>query len=198
MNIYIVRHGQTEENINNFYYGKLDVPLNQNGELQLKISSEKLKDVEFGKIFVSSRKRTQESCKIICKNSILNQGKKYIIDDRINEMDFGVFEGKSFQDIEKLYPREYESWGKDWKNFSIPEGESYQDFFIRIKSFLDYILTLKEDNILIVTHGGVIKTLYCCILDNNLDFFWKFSSKNGDISLVKYEYGNIFIEKIGW
>lgn len=198
MNIYLVRHGQTEGNMKRFYYGEMDAELNQNGVLELKNLSEKLKDIEFGKIFVSDRRRTQESCRIICQNSKFNRKKEYVIDDRISEMNFGVFEGKSFENIKKLYPNECENWGKDWKNFTIPQGESYRDFFIRIRSFFDYVLSLEEENILVVTHGGVIRTIYCCILDNNLDFFWKFSSKNGDISLVKYEYQNLFIEKIGY
>ena len=196
MNIYLVRHGETEENKSKYYYGSIDAKLNDNGKKQIVAVADKLKYVDFGRIFVSEKKRAQQSFEIIRKNTIYNKEKSGIVDKRLSEMNFGEFEGKNYKEIEKLYPDEYKKWNNDWKNFSPPGGESYADFFKRVKSFFDDILQLNEENILVITHGGVIRTLYCCILDNNPDYFWKFSSQNGDISIIKYEYGNLHIDSI--
>ncbi len=119
-----------------------------------------------------------------------------IKDARINELDFGKFEGKSYREIKKSYPKECTQWEDDWKGFTPPKGESAVNFFKRVKSFMEDIEKLDEENILIATHGGVIKMIYCYMLDRNLDLYWKFSTKNGGVSLIKYEYSNWFIDYI--
>lgn len=192
MNLYFVRHGETEHNKNKYYYGSLDVKLTEKGILQAERATELLKDIKFDKVFVSERKRAVKTAEILLKSRQYNLTK----DARINEMNFGAFEGKSYEKIQELYPKEWKTWCEDWKNASPPGGESYVEFYHRIKSFMDDIIKLDEDNVLIVTHSGVIRSIYCYVLDGNLDYFWSFGSKNGDISIVKYEYGNLYIDSI--
>jgi alpha-ribazole phosphatase len=192
MNIYFVRHGQTDENNNRYYYGKLDVCLNEKGLSQAKRAAAFLNRVKFDEVYVSERKRAVETADIILGHNF----KKINIDKRIDEMDFGKFEGKSYEQIKKLYPEQWGKWCSDWKNESPPGGESYIEFYSRIRGFMEDILKLNRKNILVVTHGGVIRSAYCYILNDNLDFFWKFASKNGDITLVKYEYDNLYIDSI--
>lgn len=190
MNIYFVRHGETEENIKKTYYGNLDSKLTFKGIQQAKLCGKFLEKIDFEKIFISEKLRTFETAQIIFPN------KKFIIDSRINELNFGIFEGKTYDELTKLYPKEVSKWKEDWKDFCPKNGESYITFYSRVKSFIDYIKKLNDKNILIVTHGGVVRAAYSYILDENLDFYWKFASKNGDISIVKYEYGNFFIDSI--
>jgi alpha-ribazole phosphatase len=192
MNIYLLRHGETEENKNKFYYGKLDVSLNQTGRSQIEAVKGTMQSINFQKVYISQRKRTMETAEIVMADKFV----EFIADKRINEMDFGAFEGKTYEQIKSLYPKEYEQWGKDWKNFCPPQGESYKEFYSRIHDFMEDIKKLEQENILIVTHGGVIRTIYCYVLGGNLDNFWRFSSKNADISLIKYEYDNFFIDSI--
>lgn len=198
MNIYFLRHGETDENKNRYYYGKMDVSLNSNGIEQCKRAGEILKNISFDRIYVSDRKRTLQTANIVMDMSSVKRysAGEIISDSRINEMCFGDFEGKTYEEIKETFPKECSLWERDWKNFSPPHGESYVDFFRRVRGFMDDILSVSFDNVLVVTHGGVIRTSYCAVLDDNLDFFWKFSSKNGDISLIKYEYGNIFVDSI--
>lgn len=192
MNLYFVRHGETEHNKNQCYYGSIDVNITEKGTLQAKKGSKKLKNIDFGKVYVSELKRTGQTANILLK------GKQYdlIKDKRINETNFGVFEGKSHEKIKELYSQEWKLWCDDWKGFAPPEGESYLQVYDRVKSFMDDILKLNEDNVLIVTHGGVIRSVYCYLLGGNLDFFWNFGSKNADITIIKYEYGNLYIDSI--
>lgn len=192
MNLYFVRHGETEHNKNKCYYGCIDVSINDKGILQAKKGAERLKNINFNKVYVSELKRTAQTA------NILLEGKRYnlIQDKRINETNFGVFEGKDYDELKKLYPEDWKLWCSDWKNFIPPQGESYVQFYNRVKSFMDDILKLEEDNVLIVTHGGVIRSVYCYLLGENLDFFWNFGSQNCDITVIKYEYGNLYIDSI--
>jgi alpha-ribazole phosphatase len=191
MNIYLVRHGETEENRNKYYYGNLDVSLNECGRNQAMKAGEKLKHITFDKVYISERTRTMETARLALGNDIT-----IVSDGRINEMGFGIFEGKSYKEIKTLYPNECRQWEENWKDFAPSGGESYRCFYERVENFMDELVNDSPENVLVVTHGGVIKSIYCYVLDGNIDFYWKFSSKNGDISLIKYEYGNIFIDSI--
>lgn len=198
MNVYLVRHGETEHNKRKNFYGKLDVGLNEKGEKQSYKVGELLKDVKFNKIYISDRKRTRETAERILERNRFYDKEKNIIykDEKINEIDFGLFEGKSYEEIGSLYPKEQEKWEKDWKNFAPPKGESAVVFYNRVENFMKHIQKEEDGNYLIVTHGGVIRMIYSYILQNNMDFYWNFASRNGDITLIKYEYGNLFIDYI--
>lgn len=198
MNVYLVRHGETEHNKRKNFYGKLDAGLNEKGKEQSYKVGELLKDVKFNKIYISDRKRTRETAeRILEKNKFYDKEKNIIYkDERINEIDFGLFEGKSYEEIGSLYPKEQEKWEKDWKNFAPPKGESAVVFYNRVENFMKHIQKEEDGNYLIVTHGGVIRMIYSYILQNNMDFYWNFASRNGDITLIKYEYGNLFIDYI--
>lgn len=192
MNLYFVRHGETEKNKSKCYYGSLDVELTNNGILQAEKAGKLLENIDFDKVYASEKKRAIKTAEILLEN------KKYelLTDARINERDFGDFEGKDHKQLEKLYPEEWKQWCEDWKNVSPPGGESYIELYNRVKNYMNDILKSKDENILIVTHGGVIRSIYCYILGGNMDYFWNFGSNNGDISVIKYEYGNLYIDSI--
>jgi alpha-ribazole phosphatase len=187
----LVRHGETHENSKKVYYGKIDAVLNENGKNKIIEISEYLKEIKFDKVYISERKRTEETATLI-----VNKNVQLIIDKRINELDFGDFEGKSYEELSIEYPEQCEEWEKNWQNFTPNNGESYKMMYNRVREFIYDIEKDKVDNILIVTHGGVIKTFYSYIMGENLDVFWKFSCSNGCIAHIKYEYGNWFIEEI--
>lgn len=192
LNIYLLRHGQTEQNLKGFYYGNLDVDITSKGIKQIEYISNKVKNVTFDKIYVSNMKRAISSASIISRNKDIS----FIRDKRLNEMNLGVFEGKSYEDIQREYPIEFQKWSDDWKYYAPPEGESYVDFYERVKEFFQEVLKLEDENVLLVAHGGVIRSILTYVMGENLDVFWKFGSKNGDLTLVKYEYENLYIDSI--
>lgn len=192
MNIYLLRHGQTEENIKGSYYGNLDISLNEIGISQGKKAKDFFNGIKLDKVYVSGKRRTFEMAKLV-----LGQAKIEILqDNRINETNFGDFEGKTYEEIKELYPEECMCWQNNWKEFVPPNGESYTKLCERVKSFMEHIKKLECDNILICTHSGVIRAIYCYVMNENMDLFWNFSCKNGDISVIKYEYGNLYIDAI--
>ena len=85
--IYIVRHGQTNDNVIGRYGGRIDTPLNQKGIKQAYELHEKLKNDKFDKVFVSPLQRAYQTADIICSN-------EKIKDERIIERDNGKLEGK--------------------------------------------------------------------------------------------------------
>jgi alpha-ribazole phosphatase len=180
MNIYLLRHGQTEENRKGTYYGNLDISLNEVGINQGNKAKAFFNDIKLDRMYVSDKKRTLEMAKLVLGQTEI----KIIQDNRINETNFGDFEGKTYEEIKELYPEECMC------------GESYINLCERVKSFMEHIKKLECDNILVCTHSGVMRAIYCYIMNENIDLFWKFGCKNGDISVIKYEYGNLYIDAI--
>ena len=192
MNIYLLRHGQTEENRRGTYYGNLDISLNAIGISQGNKAKDFFSDIKLDRVYASEKKRTSETAKLV-----LGQAEIRIIqDNRINETNFGDFEGKTYEEIKTLYPEESLSWQNNWMEFVPPNGESYIELCKRVKSFMEDIKKLEYDNILICTHSGVMRAIYCYVMNENIDLFWKFGCKNGDISVIKYEYGNLYLDAI--
>ncbi|MGL4774683.1 MAG: histidine phosphatase family protein [Clostridium sp.] len=190
MNIYFVRHGETLSNREKKYYGNYESTLSFQGKRECEELREKFNGISFDKIYCSEKQRAKESLQII--NGSLENA---IISPLLNERHFGIFENKSYEEIKELHSLEQKLWEKDWKNYIIPQGESAVSFYERCKEFMESLEKEEGENILVVTHGGFIRNVYCYIL-GGLDVFWKFSSRNGDVTLVKYEYNNWFIDYI--
>ena len=174
MNIYIVRHGQTDYNVNGRYGGRIDVPLNEVGKDQALEIKEQLKDIKFDKVYSSPLSRAYETAKTITNHDI-------ILDDRIIERSNGDMEGKLKSEItEKVDfndPNE--------KRYNI---ESITDFRNRIKNFLDDITNDDiSENILIVTHAGVGIYMRCYFEGEPVNGdYMIYKIKNCEV--IKYDY----------
>ena len=148
MKLYVVRHGQTDWNVQNLLQGSTDVSLNETGVTQAFETSKKLSSVHFDAIYCSPLKRTVDTANIINANKKLS----IIKDNRLIEREFGDFEGTPGKKVDFKKFWNYE------RNAQYNGVEPIQDFFSRIRSFLQDILTAfgnTEKNILIVTHNGV-------------------------------------------
>lgn len=170
--IYIVRHGQTDWNVCHRYQGRQDIELNEKGIVQAKEIAEKLKTVEFYKVFSSPLKRAYQTAKEIYKGKIIE-------DERLLERCNGELEGKTKEEI------------LDHIDFNDINGsghgiEHILKFRNRIYEFLDEV-TKKyvNENILIVTHAGVCTYIRCYFEGEpkNLDYA-SYKLKNGEI--LKY------------
>ncbi len=175
MNIYIVRHGQTDYNVNGRYGGRLDVPLNYVGIKEAYEVKEKLKGIKFDLVFSSPLQRAYTTAQIITDEPIIR-------DDRIIERSNGDLEGKLKSEI------------KDLPDFNDPSETRYNiesiiDFKKRINSFLKEIISLDLENVLVVTHAGVGIYMRCFFegepQDNN---YLIYKLKNCEV--IKYEIDN--------
>ena len=143
MDIYILRHGQAENNINGKYGGRTDDELTQIGLKEAYSAKEKLSYLQFDKVYSSPLKRAYNTAKIITDEPI-------IIDERLIERSNGSLEGRLKSEI------------KDKINFNDPNENKYgienvNHLKTRIKSFFDELTeTFEGKNVLIVTHAGFI------------------------------------------
>lgn len=149
MNLYVVRHGQTEWNVMKKMQGSADIPLNDKGLEQAGITKSNLKDISIDIIFCSPLIRAKQTAEVI--NSDRNL--EIIYDNRLRERDYGEFEGTS-----KTSFNYNDFWAYN-KNLTFTKAENIQVFFKRVYGFIDEIESkYSNKNILIVTHAGGIKS----------------------------------------
>lgn len=151
MNLYIVRHGQTDGNVYRVMDGIRDIDLNNNGIQQAKLTRDEIKNIKFDLIICSPLSRTRHTMEIININNF-----PVIFDDRIKERDCGEFTGKGFDSLDRdLYWNYYDETKYE-------SAESIPIFFKRVFHFLNDIKEkYKGKTILLVTHEGVTKAINC-------------------------------------
>ena len=146
MNLYFVRHGQTDWNMQNRLQGSSDIPLNSTGIEQAHIVADKLSSVNFDLIISSPLNRAVTTANIINQNRNI----PFITEKSLSERNFGCLEG--------IYGNEYDKkpfWDY-YKNYQYKDVEPIQTFFNRVHTYLDNIIqTYSEKTILIVAHNGV-------------------------------------------
>lgn len=189
MKIYLIRHGETEENLKKSYYGDIDCTLTENGKAQGEKLRLLLEKITFDRVFSSEKKRAKETLELIYEG-------KYEEDKRLNERSFGIFEGRTYKELEGEFKEELQKWNEDWINYTIDGGESFKVFYQRVQQFMDDLVKQRLDKVLISTHGGVIRAIYTYIFNDNEEVYWRFASRNGDLSIINYEDGYFYIDSI--
>ncbi len=186
MDIVFVRHGKTRLNDLGCFVGNTDCDISKEGLKQAEKVKDFLGKISFDGVYVSPLRRTIQTADVLCK--------EYTLDDRLREMNFGVFEGLKYGEIEQKYPDYIKAWNEDYENYRIPKGESLQDVFHRVESFIDDVRN-KHERILVVTHGGVIRCALSLVLSSR-EFFYKFKVDPGSVSIVEYDGDYGFIKGI--
>ena len=141
MNVWLIRHGRTEWNDTGRYQGQTDLPLSNEGAADLARA-----DFFPKTVYVTPLKRTQETARILFPDA-----RQIVIDD-LREMDFGVFEGRTYIEMEN--DDDYRAWVEDNCRGRCPGGESREEFAARVCAAFKKLMDESEDDVVIVAHGG--------------------------------------------
>lgn len=154
--IHLIRHSLTEDNLKGVYAGHTDSPLCPQGIEQLE---ELKRDYIYPRadfVFSSPLKRCTETAKILYPHI------EPMIIDALTEYNFGEFEGKTADELHEKQPL-FDRWIRGEEGIAPPFGETNEEFTARIcngfTKIVDGIIKSGSDNVVIVTHGGVISTL---------------------------------------
>lgn len=177
--IFLIRHGQTEGNARKQYCGLLDMELNAQGCLQVEKLGRRLEKETIHRIYASDRKRAVQSARIIFKGRRINKVSE------LKEINFGIFEGKSHQEIRESNADIYEKWLSDPYNTLVPEGESLMDFQARVTRALEKIVLANSNKTAaVVCHGGTISIILSMI--NGENNFWKLIPGSASLNIIEY------------
>jgi len=158
--IYLLRHGQSQANLNGVLAGWTDAPLTALGENQAKSAAMRLHALleqdgaKLGAILSSDLLRASATAKPIAQ--ILDVPVAY--HEQLRELFLGRWENKTFESIQAEEPELAQMWLKQGMNFVYPEGESVEHVMQRAVPVVDAAL-MQSDRILVVAHGGVLSGL---------------------------------------
>jgi len=180
----LIRHGETPYNRNRRYQGHRDTPLTKEGKKQAKEIAIRLRNESLDAIYSSNLKRTRYTAKVINGYHFL----KINILPQLREIDFGDWEGKTHDEIQREWRGLLDEWEREPSKIKIPRGESIKDLAERIRSTIKKIVSNHPDQrVAIITHGGPIRIILMDALGLGLDDWWKTITSNGGISIIKYQ-----------
>ena len=195
----LIRHASTVANENGLLCGSMETDISEKGRLEidcLKERIERLKKEEnwkLSKVYVSESKRTEETVKDIENLEIIK------IKD-LGEIDFGDFEGKTFEWIKNEYPKEYDKLCTEGFDYRYPNGENAIEAYEKNKRAIEYILEDMEDDgtAIICAHGRSIRNILSYMHCGKLENHWNFKIENAKITVLEYDYGFSVLTKLNY
>lgn len=160
----IIRHGQTPGNEQRRYVGALDQPLSEKGRAQAEAARV---SAPVKRVYVSTLKRTHETA------ALMFPAAEQVVVKGIQEMDFGVFAGRSADEMEN--DGEYRAWVEGNCEGRCPGGESRDEFSDRICESLAGLLrdasARGEREVVLVAHGGTMMASFDRFADGSRTYY---------------------------
>ncbi|MBB6479318.1 histidine phosphatase family protein [Spirochaeta isovalerica] len=184
--LYIVRHGQTEWNRLGLLQGQLASPLTEEGIADTEAFRQEITELEPDVVYSSDQDRALTTAKILTGDL----HREIHIHEGLREMNFGVFQAKSWENIEEEMPELFEVYRQDDPDFVIPEGESHNQFHKRaVNALIEITEAHPGKRILIVSHGGTINKMLGYVEGMRPSANRFFHSKNLALNILEFENG---------
>lgn len=181
-----VRHGETTWNQELRYQGQCDSPLSELGLLQAEKLGQFLSRRKIDAVYSSDLGRAVATAQKIAQHHALIP----IVDERLREMNFGVWEGLTRSEVLAKYPDLYQARYEDRLNLRIPGGELPREVVERLHRFLGERLSEHDgETIVAVSHGGALRLVLASLLHIPLEYSSCLSQSNAGISELIYDQG---------
>ena len=156
MILYVTRHGETDYNVQGRYCGSLDAPLNARGFEQARELADSLASLEFDVIVSSPLLRARQTAEVICKALSMPMA----VIDEFAEINMGVYEGLTKEEIAAKYPYLWASLTKRPIDKAPDGGETQREFDLRVAAGMEKLKAqYGENKVLLVCHGFVARVI---------------------------------------
>lgn len=182
MDIYLLRHGTTV--VPGTYTGIRDVLLSETGSREVKKLAPAVAALPLEHCFCSTLTRCRQSL------DLLGLTCDCTFDTELVEIDFGRWEGLSFDQISRSDPEQMQSWFEQGDAFTFPGGENISTFNKRVSGWFDRLLESGYAAVLVISHAGVIRHGLCRLLGMQSDDGFRFEIKEASLSLVSHTDGS--------
>ncbi|MCM3757378.1 histidine phosphatase family protein [Sporosarcina aquimarina] len=167
--VYLTRHGETEWNTQKLMQGWKDSPLTEKGTNQAKQLAVRLSDVQFDAIYSSTSGRAVNTAELIKGKRLL----RVIQTDRLREISFGNWEGKTFEVNERESPEDWQCFWQTPHLFSNNTVEDFRDVQSRMVTTVNRIVTQHPyESVCIVSHSIALKLLIHHFENKPLEDLW--------------------------
>lgn len=181
----LIRHGETVWNQERRYQGQQDSSLSPLGISQAQKVGKYLAEEKIAAIYSSDLARANITAQSIAKHHGINP----ILDKRLREMSFGVWEGLTRDEIIEKYPDLFYARYQNSLETKIPGGELPQEVIVRFQEFLNEIVPKhKDETIVIVSHGGTLRLNIAHLLHIPIEKSYCLRLGNAGISELEFNY----------
>jgi len=179
--LFLVRHGVTDHNSTHKFLGHTDVELSEEGFRQVEKLRDRMAKEHFDVVYSSDLKRARSTAEVISAG----HGTEIIDCSELREINYGDTESLTYGEIRQKYPELAEAINNLSPELSFPGGESLAGFIERTVKFLDRLKKpTPHEKILIVAHGGPMRTLLCELLGVGQTYWRTFRLDNASLSIV--------------
>src|SRR5687768_5497484 len=181
----LLRHGEPDETIHGRCYGRLDPGLSHRGREQMRQAWLLLDKESPSAICRSPSRRAVESTAL---RSIDTPAAA--VDERLREIDFGAFEGLTYNEISTQYPQKYDQWMTRPTDVVFPDGESFATMSARVHEALEQIWRKHSgETIVTVSHGGVTRVALAHALDLDPRRIFRLAQGYACVNVIDYAGG---------
>ena len=204
--VVLLRHGQTLYSAEGRYAGRADIPLTDEGHRHAHRAGQWLRHLNVTAAVTSPALRCRQTLDDVNEElSAVDSGSGGVgpeglsvdvVDDLI-ELDFGQWDGRTFEDVREQFSRVHEQWFQDW-TVAVPGGESVQEVDHRVHDALSYVVGQHwGKNIVLVSHVTPIKSILRRALCAEPQFFIRLHLDTSAISIVDfYSDGRVCVHAI--
>lgn len=183
-----IRHGQTKWNNLGRFQGRSDIELSETGLQQAEELANNFMVSDIDVVISSPLKRAYETAEILAKAYSV----PLHIEEGFQEISFGLWEGKTYDEIYQNWPTEIEQMFSHPAELIIPEGETFLSVQERAMATIDRIRRQYEGKtVVIVAHGGILRTILAKFLHMPLDYIWTVRQDNTAVNIITY-YGDSY------
>ena len=183
--ILLIRHGEAEDTPRGVFLGRTDRSLSARGRVQ----SERLRGIlprdSVIRCFSSPLARARQTAEIATQGC----GIAIEIEPDLREVDFGRWEGLTFEQIKERDAAAVGRWSVSDPSFAFPEGESLNHFYGRVTRAGDRLAAAEEETVVAFAHGGVIRTLVCHFLGLEFRHFLLFEIGHASVAGLRLSEG---------
>ncbi len=183
--LFIVRHGETDWNVEGRIQGWTDVPLNATGLAQARLLADRLgQESGYTALYGSPLRRAWETAEIIGQAV----GLEPIPEPRLKERCLGEMEGLNMPEIKERYPDLYRRWRSGNLHEPFPGEEQPEVFRGRVQGLLQELGSQRTDGrVILVTHGGTLGMIMATIMQLDLNRHFPFWFDNACINVIRYD-----------
>jgi alpha-ribazole phosphatase len=190
--LWLIRHGETAQSARGRCYGSLDVALSPAGIAQVQATAHRLRTQDLSGIYCSPRTRCRHSAEIIADQRTCAVE---TVED-LAELDFGDFEGKTYNEIAAEHPELYGEWMSNPTMVKFPGGESFSEMWTRVNAAVAKLRAAHAgSSFAIVAHGGVNRIILAEALGLPRENIFRIGQTYAALNLVQY-YGDTTVVEL--
>ncbi|SVA53741.1 uncharacterized protein METZ01_LOCUS106595 [marine metagenome] len=189
--LHFVRHAEVDEAYHEVFGGQIDMELSPLGHEQAKHLAKFLGGRTFDRIYLSPMIRVQQTAKPLLDAL----GREAQVIDDLREVDFGVWTGHKWHEIQEKFGLDAEDWLVHLENGDVAEAESMDGCRSRIRGSLGQMMNEGAgQDVLVLCHGGVIRMLLSLLLDEPFSKMDRFEVDFASLSVIEHRSSRVEIK----